>query len=90
MVVLFSCLILLATHYTLDPRLLLVRSVCLWRVPDLVISPISLQHPAFSPASRAFTSDRLRIEYGQGFIVSDLTTRISSSEKETALANAVV
>ena len=60
--------ILLATHYTLDPRLLLVRSGPLkWRVPIRDITNITPTSSLLS--SPALSLDRLRIEYGQGKVL---------------------
>jgi hypothetical protein len=56
---------LLATHYTLEPRQLLVRSGPFkWKVPIKDITSITAtSNPLSSPA---LSLDRLRIEYGRG------------------------
>jgi hypothetical protein len=57
--------LLLSTHYTLEPRQLVVQSGPFqWRIPLADITAIT---PTSSPlSSPALSLDRLRIDYGQG------------------------
>lgn len=57
--------LLVSTHYTLDSRILVVRSGPMkWRVPISEISSITPTHSVLS--SPALSLDRLRIDYGRG------------------------
>ena len=70
---------MIATHYTLDPKLLIVQSGPFkWRVPIIDITNIT---PTKSPiSSPALSFDRLRIDYGRG-----KTLMISPRDKEQFL-----
>ena len=60
--------LLVATHYTLDSKLLLVQSGPFkWRVPVAEVTNITpTKNPLSSPA---LSLDRLRIDYGRGNMV---------------------
>jgi hypothetical protein len=70
---------MIATHYTLDSKLLIVQSGPFkWRVPIIDITTIA---PTKSPiSSPALSRDRLRIDYGRS-----KTLMISPRDKEKFL-----